>query len=355
MRTEIIKEYFEQENGIDKIYMLHDGKNKKLIKEIYINGDIKTSLEAWVCVDTEKEKYIREMKEIKLIRENLKKYPYLVILHINDYNILIKNKTEKNNLYHEDIVISIKNEVLKDVISPDIKKEKIKNNKKIFLDQEDIINTKNNHVQDKHKNGISNDDISAGIEDNNHSDCNNINLLRLRKNNESKNILNKTKKDYYLYYNRFLPERKNEIEIIFKNINTNIKTQHKTKADTIIQYYEIFKSFKLSCINISSNSFYNYIDYNNKEYCFIYYNNKQFYNKVKKCYDFIDFFTKQNICFDNIFNILQKTNLSYTKLFKITMSDYEELKQFFLEKLNLISKIKIRNIVKMNNEIIVKT
>ena len=88
MRTEIIKEYFEQENGIDKIYMLHDGKNKKIIKEIYINGDIKTSLEAWGCVVTEKEKYIREMKEIKLIRENLKKYPYLVILHINQKRII---------------------------------------------------------------------------------------------------------------------------------------------------------------------------------------------------------------------------------------------------------------------------
>lgn len=223
----------------------------------------------------------------------------------------------------------------------------LENNEKIFHKQEDIsvddkfIETDNSSFLDIEKKEIPegndipkiNNEKTYPEQNVNSNTCN-----ELRVNKESRNILNKVIKDFYKFHNKFLPERKNDIGNNFKNINVNLIKEHKLNVNNIIQYYEVFKKFKSSCKGITSKAFYMFIEYNNDEYCSKYYNIKQFYDKVKRCYDFITFFENQGIIHEQIVELIYKSNLSYTKLFKIRGTDYEDLKKFYIEKVSFINK-----------------
>lgn len=407
----IIKEYFEQENGVDKIKVGNDGsKYKTLVKHCKNEKGIKYIINEYICIDTEEEIYARELKQIDKFREQFNKYSYLVLLHIKDYNEL-KNSTKtipeidiklngnyskESNDYKTKIenicgIESSDSEISSSNIIPEgniFKNETLNNtdtirkginteNKFISESNKDIKNgnvydsdsesklpdsdiegnisgseseidiTKSNDflVEKKNlKNSISDDKSSSSIEENKPE----VNKIKIK---ESKKILNKVFKDYYKYYNRLLPEINNDIGINFKNINNNIVNEHINNINNIIQYYEIFKKFKLTNNDITSKSFYIYIEYNKNNYCHNYYNHKQFYDKVKRCYEFIDFLENKNLKHEDIIDLLYKSNLTYTKLFKIRGTDYEDLKCFFLGKLSLMQKINNEPVI---NEITLK-
>lgn len=331
MNKEETKKYFEQENGIDKIYIINDSKHKKFIEETTLNGAFLYKTEEYVCVDTQEETYNRELKQIELIRKSFNiTYPYIYLLHINEYNLLIKNSTYK-----------VEKEIIPEnnIINKDIKKR--------HEDKTDLIKS---NIESKESNSNIESSIYGSMSGNeslekkeslkleNINNLDNIEIYKKNKSKESSNILNKVIKDFYRFYNKLLPEIKNNIVSNFKNINDNIIKKHILNMNNIIQYYEIFKSFKISCKHISSKNFYTFIEYDKYNYCSNYYNINQFYDKCKRCHDFISFFDSQKIIHEHIIELIYKSNLTYTKIFKIRGDDYKELKSFFLDKISIIKK-----------------
>lgn len=153
---------------------------------------------------------------------------------------------------------------------------------------------------------------------------------------ESKRILKKVKCDYYEYYDKYFPDRAIDN---FDNINKNIKTINTKHIQNIIEYYEICKKYlKKNDKKDCSKLFNKYIEFNT-DFSVKYFSN--LYEKVKKCYNFINYFEEQNISKDKIINLLYRSSLTYTKLFKIKGEEYEELKTFFIDKVNLLE-IKIQ-------------
>lgn len=166
---------------------------------------------------------------------------------------------------------------------------------------------------------------------------------------ESNRILNKVKKDCYKYYDKYLPERK---FINFDNFNSNTKCIHITKIKNVLEFYELFTKYKDSCIDKeSSKSFYEYIDYNNAYFSMKYFSN--FYDKVKKCYNFIKYFKEIKLNNEDIIKLLYKSNITYDKLYKIKGNDYEELKRFFTERIYFLN-IKIPSGLVKNNKTEIK-
>lgn len=158
------------------------------------------------------------------------------------------------------------------------------------------------------------------------------------KNMESHRILKIVKKNYYEFCDKLLPKTSN-IEN-FGDFNKNIKIKYMINVKNIIVFYKIYKNYLdnhifQSCIDESENTFNEYIKYNNFEYSKKYFSN--FFSKVKKCYYFIKFLIDKGVQENKIIKLLYKTNISYTKLFKIKNEDYEELKLFFIEKLEILN------------------
>lgn len=175
--------------------------------------------------------------------------------------------------------------------------------------------------------------INGKIPDNtSNNKLDNKNKVSKLKITESNKILNKVKNYYYEYYDKYLPDRNINN---FENFNNNIKCIHIKHIENIIEFYELFKKYiKNNDDKYCSKSFNNYIKYNNNDFCFKYFSN--LYEKVKKCYDFIKYLKEKNIKKNEIINLLFKSNLTYTKLYKIKLDDYEKLKQFFIEKIEIL-------------------
>lgn len=154
-------------------------------------------------------------------------------------------------------------------------------------------------------------------------------------NKESNNLLNRIKNNYINFSNEFLPDTTNmNIYENYKTINNNIITKKRINIENIIQYYNIYEKFIKLNNNVNSNSFYKFIEYNKDNY----YKINKIYEKIKKCYNFISFFKNKEITEDIIIDIIYKSNLSYTKLYKIKKKDYEDLKLFFLDIFNINKK-----------------
>lgn len=154
-------------------------------------------------------------------------------------------------------------------------------------------------------------------------------------NKESNNLLNRIKNNYINFSNNLLPDTTNmNIYENYKTINNNIITKKRINIENIIQYYNIYEKFIKLNNNVNSNSFYNFVEYNKDNY----YKINKIYEKIKKCYNFISFFKNKEITEDIIIDIIYKSNLSYTKLYKIKKKDYEDLKLFFLDIFNINKK-----------------
>lgn len=380
------KEYYEQENGSDKIVIDNNGFKYKIlvVEKLHEEWGIPIKSSSKICISTKEEIYAIEIKQIEILKEKfIKQYPYVVFLHIDDYNSLtIKNKIKHediiNNDNSDDPIIPESNNIIEDAssesfISEDIINEKLNGNSSDSESIDDEDNSSLSSNENKEDISISKLKVENKIPDGNIDDSilNNNNLenneriiheqdtkdgisntnIKIRINKESKNILNKVIKDYYRFHNRLLPVINNIVGINFKNINNNILKEHKINVENILQYYEIYKAFILSCKDVNSKNFYDFIEYNKNNYCSNYYSKKQFYDKCKRCYDFILFFDAQGIIKDHIIEILYKSNISYTKLFKIRGNDYDKLKDFFIEKLILIQKTNNPSLI---NEITIK-
>lgn len=154
---------------------------------------------------------------------------------------------------------------------------------------------------------------------------------------ESYRILKNIKKNYYEYHDKLLPKRQNIKN--FENININIKSKHTLNVNIIIEFYKAYDSYLKHILQYekkeSENTFNEYIKYNKFEYSKKYFSN--FFSKVKKCYYFIKFLIDKGVQENKIIKLLYKTNVSYTKLFKIKNEDYEDLKLFFIEKLEILN------------------
>lgn len=228
-----IKEYFEQENGEDKIEIGYNGlKYKSLVVEKHNEEwGIPVKNITKICVSTKEEIYAMEIKQIESLKEKyIKQYPYVVFLHIDDYNSLtIKNKIKPediiNNDNSDDPIIPESNNIIEDAssesfISEDIINEKL--NGDVFsdngnssdsesIDDEDNSSLSSNENKEdisisklKVENKIPDGNIDDSILNNNNLENNeriiheqdtkdgisNTNI-KIRINKESKNILNK--------------------------------------------------------------------------------------------------------------------------------------------------------------------
>lgn len=174
--------------------------------------------------------------------------------------------------------------------------------------------------------------------------------------NYDKIILKKCKSNYYKFYNKLLPSdlfnNKDEKELgtIFKRINENIISKEKSNVNIIICFYELFNKFIIFYDNhINKDIFGKYIKHDNNNYCLNIYNLENFYEKIKRCYEFIKYF-KDNLFDDKlIIEVLYKTGISYSKLFKIRKNDYLELKEFFYNKMKVKQNITKNNIMQSIN------
>lgn len=113
-----------------------------------------------------------------------------------------------------------------------------------------------------------------------------------QENKESKTLLKQVKNNYYEFYNYILPEISNEdVHRSFKTINNNISSICKSKINTILQYYYIYDKF-LQKYNgdCKKTKFQEFIEYDNYKYSLRYYEINKFYEKIKKCHDFIKYF-----------------------------------------------------------------
>ena len=166
---------------------------------------------------------------------------------------------------------------------------------------------------------------------------------------ESKKVLDKVMKDTYEYYDQYLPER----EIVnFKKVNKNIKNIHTCKITIIIEFFEIYSQYKNTVDKETSKSFNEYINYNNTDFSMKYHSH--FYEKVKKCYDFINYFIEISINKNDLISLLYKSKLTYDKLFKIKGSEYEELKIFFKNRIYFLNIKKPNNLLRFDNTIKIK-
>lgn len=154
-------------------------------------------------------------------------------------------------------------------------------------------------------------------------------------NKESSKLLNRIKNIYYNFNHGFLPKINNlDIYENYKIINNGIINMKKIHIETIIQYSNIYEKFINSNSKINNRIFSEYIEYNKDIYNIKYYEINNFYGKVKKCYDFINYFISKDFNEDTIIDNLYKLDLTYTKLYKIKKTDYQDLKNFFFNVLS---------------------
>lgn len=289
--------------------------------------------------------YEQELQVIEKIKVNLYlnvKYPYIVILHKKDYEKLKENNLAgNNNKFHDnqkkDIIKKCsESSIIDEDKNINIKIQKNNSNQDIIIDnilpgkEKEIIES---FINDKDK-YIPNESLPVLENENINNDNNEKKLPQRQKNKESVVMLSKVINNHYTYYDKYLPDRQN-IEN-FKIINKNLKTKYKFGIIDIIEYYNLYKKYldnnkeEKEC----SNTFYEFIEYNKAEFCVRYF--CHFYEKVKKCYNFIDYFLKNNISENKIIKLMYKSNLTYNILYKIKGEEYEKLKLFFYEKIELL-------------------
>lgn len=297
--------------------------------------------------DTEDVIYNSQLKQIDVIRKSLLKHPFIVILHVKDYNILISNSIENTSSQTIPFFVSESDENQSksnfDIEIPD---------KKESLDNENIVNN-NNKSRDIHYpnvTGSSKNNIFKNMDIKNIPEfIPSINYtpklpkLNKEKNTESKKILNKIINDYYSYHNKVLPNS----NINFENINDNTKNINTSKIKIIIEFYKLFEKYKDKKIKESSNSFIEYVNINEEDISVKYFSN--LYEKAKKCHNFISYFKEMQIPEDKIIQLLYKGNITYDKLYRIRGLYYEELKNFFKNKIYLNNINEIPNLSKNEN------
>lgn len=194
---------------------------------------------------------------------------------------------------------------------------------------EEKENKKDSFINDKYNN--MKETINGDIKENYKKEPDE----NISKNKESKNLLNKIKNNYYEFYSGFLPKISNvDIQENYNVINNSIINKKKINTEIIIQYSNVYEKFINSNNKINNKIFSEYIEYNKDNYNIKYYEINKFYGKVKKCYDFILFFKNKGFNENIIMDVLYKSDISYTKLYKIKKLDYQELKSFFLDILN---------------------
>lgn len=159
--------------------------------------------------------------------------------------------------------------------------------------------------------------------------------LKKPKIKESTRILKKIKYVFYKYYDNYLPshEVKNEeLIMIYQKINNVFCKVNKSGIETIILYYHIYKCYISMYKEHTKDTFIEFIEYNNNYYSKINYEIDRFFEKVKKCYDFIMYFINNGKNLIWIKNTVFRSGLTYTKLYKIKNEDYDQLLKFFIEK-----------------------
>lgn len=278
--------------------------------------------------------YKHELQIIEKLKKQLclnVKYPYIIMIHKKDYDILGKEVLVKDSFYdktNEKIDIDIQKENVKN----DCKENFNSNDQDVFINKNVPSGQKNNEINNFESNTKELTIKIVDVVENSIDIKNNI-LPERQKNTESNILFSRIKNYYYKYYDKYLPERQNISE--FKNINKNIKKRHKINIMNIIEYYNLYEKFKdhnkeKEC----SSTFYKYIEYNNTEFSKYF---CHFYEKVKKCHNFINYFIQKGILEDKIITILYRSNLTYNILYKIRGDDYDNLKKFFTEKLFLLN------------------
>lgn len=307
---------------------------------------------------------LNDLKEIKKIVENFN-YENITIVYDSDFHkvkTFIKDileiidkaekiqekiqenvNTNKNNEQYEKIKDEPKNDIQKEKnnIENIIQPKRLENteNKKQYVNnlnvnQKDIFNSHDQNIKDY--NCKANDFPPKRLKKIDNVKIEPLNIT------ESKRILNNVIKSHYEYYNKYLPERK---FTNFDNFNNNTKCIHINKIKNILEFYEIYEKYKDSIDKESSKSFYEYIDYNNAYFSMKYFSN--FYEKVKKCYNFVKYFKEIELNDKDLIKLLYKSNITYDKLYKIKGDDYEYLKTFFKERIYFLH-IKLDEQVKFN-------
>lgn len=148
-------------------------------------------------------------------------------------------------------------------------------------------------------------------------------------NKESEKIINKIQNNYYHYHDKIMPLLPGKI--INNNIckiNTLTKNKQKINIEMIIEFSKMYEEYIIIYKdNQCKNTFEEFIVYEN--YNTTYFDN--LYLKIKKCHEFITFLKNNEITEENIIEIVFRSDLSYTKLFKVKNDDYTKLKQFYID------------------------
>lgn len=305
------------------------------------------------------------LKEIKRIIENFN-YEDITIKYDSDFHKVksfikdILETIEKAEKIQENVNTNQNNKQyvnIKDEPKNDFQKEN--NNIENVIQPKGLENTENkkqyvNNLNVNQKDIFNSHDQNIEISKDSDYNCktDDVSPKRLKKIDnvkteplkitESKRILNNVIKSHYEYYNKYLPERK---FTNFDNFNNNTKCIYINKIKNILEFYEIYEKYKDSIDKESSKSFYEYIDYNNAYFSMKYFSN--FYEKVKKCYNFVKYFKEIELNDKDMIKLLYKSNITYDKLYKIKGDDYEYLKLFFKERIYFLH-IKSDDQVKFN-------
>lgn len=365
----IIEQYIEQENGEDKIY--YDKWKKTNFKKQITKGyderhefdtdeDYKMFKDCLITrtinvydktdEDLEKED-LKDEKVMKFIKDN----ENIKVLHINEYNKLIKRikeLEEKVDLQNKKLIeltdfkdnhICISNEdntsdgenknddlkqkslhTIKNVINH-FKDESI-----IKKDKTEDITLEDKTLEDKSLNDYQinqNKDLvdkipkSSQNKSESNNDLSENKKKKLRKNKESNDVLKSIKKNY------------NKIKV---KIDENDKYGSNKLKNSIIENENIINIKKVNHIYLYKNYYKKYLsekeknkDLKLKDFVGNDFDEEtRIYEKLKICYTFINEFKK------NIKDILIKCKISISKLYKIRNEDFDELINFINEKIN---------------------
>lgn len=160
-------------------------------------------------------------------------------------------------------------------------------------------------------------------------------------NTESEKTLSRIKKNYFNFDAILLPKIETpDVSECFEKINNFIINKYSNNIYIILQFYimyNIFIKYIESTDKIpDKNSFSEFIKYNRYSYNVRVYEIDQFYNKIKKCHEFINYFKVQNLRNDFILEVLYRSKITYSSLYKIKGEDYKELKNFFNDKIKIM-------------------
>lgn len=154
-------------------------------------------------------------------------------------------------------------------------------------------------------------------------------------NKESEKILNKIKNNHYEYHDKLMPlclvDDDAGLNQSVCKINEFTQNKHIMNIKVIMEFSNIYKKYiEKHKDNQCKKTFDNFLSYD--KYNLVYFDN--LYLKIKKCYDFVNFLSDNGINEQNTIEIVFRSNLSYSKLFKIKNDDYTKLKNFYIDMYN---------------------